>query len=120
MKIEEKIKLVSGLSDDELFVVVEANLQALVTLYIGNSVYFKNSPVLVFIEARLEEIHENKDSWIKVHDINEIIVSYVSRLKSQLPELQKKHNASMGRKRKSSGSNDKEKIIDKHESLRGV
>lgn len=121
MKIEEKIKLVSGLSNDELFGVVEANLQGLADFYLDNSVYFKNSPVFVFIEAKLEEVEERKHNWIMVHEINDKIVAYIDRLKSQLPELQKKHTNSISRKRKHSDDRDKpdRKIIDKHESIRG-
>ncbi|XVO79856.1 hypothetical protein ACQ9ZH_20920 [Pseudomonas chlororaphis] len=116
MKIEEKIKQVSSFSDDEIFAVIEADLQELVTFYVGNSVYLRNSPVLVFVEARLEEIEEFKDNWLKIHDIHEQVVSYIEKLKLLLPDLIKKQNSSFSRKRKSSG--DKDKVIDKHESLR--
>lgn len=121
MKIEEKIKLILGLSSDELFSVVEANLQELVVFYTDNSVYLKNSPVLIFIEAKLEELEEHKDDWNMVHDINDKIVDYIERLKSKLPDLKKSHNKSIGRKRKYSDErkNSDRKIIDKHESLRG-
>lgn len=104
------------MSDDEIFTVVAANLQELVIFYVSNSVYLRNSPVLVFVEARLEEIEEFKDNWLKVHDIHEQVVSYIEKLKLLLPDLIKKHNSSFSRKRKS--SSDKDKVIDKHESLR--